>query len=417
MDNEKIWLGNASPAHASKGYTSGTHRLIPPRETLQRLRPLLPRMGITRLANVTGLDHIGIPVVMACRPNSRSLAVSQGKGMDLDSAKVSAAMESVESYHAERVALPLQFATYRELRARRSVVDVELLRRPIDSHFHADYPILWVEGEDLIGREKILAPYQLVHSAYTKEWAFDLNCFAADSTGLASGNHLLEAASHAICEAVERDASAHWDQIPEPEREARRVDLNTVDDPLCRQALDLFTRAGVAVSVDDITNSVGIAAYDCQIADREANPLRTISAARGSGCHPARGIALLRALTEAAQSRLTIIAGSRDDMPWDAYRRWLDPEVLAEQRQWITRPGFRPFTAAPTFESDSFEADVAWELDRVREAGFSQVILIDLTREEFALPVVRVRIPGMELPAPSPEIYGSCGRSPEERRP
>ncbi|MDO8943742.1 MAG: YcaO-like family protein, partial [Desulfobacterales bacterium] len=381
------------------------------------LRPLLPRMGITRLANVTGLDHIGIPVVMACRPNSRSLAVSQGKGMDLDSAKVSAAMESVESYHAERVALPLQFATYRELRARHSVIDVELLRRPIDSHFHSDYPILWVEGEDLIGHRKILAPYQLVHSAYTKEWAFDLNCFAADSTGLASGNHLLEAASHAICEAVERDASAHWDQIPEPEREARRVDLNTVDDPLCRQALDLFTRAGVAVSVDDITNSVGIAAYDCQIADREANPLRTISAARGSGCHPVRGIALLRALTEAAQSRLTIIAGSRDDMPWDAYRRWLDPEVLAEQRQWITRPGFRPFTAAPTFESDSFEADVAWELDRVREAGFSQVILIDLTREEFALPVVRVRIPGMERPAPSPEIYGSCGRSPEERRP
>ncbi|HBY58874.1 MAG TPA: hypothetical protein DEH78_03575 [Solibacterales bacterium] len=402
---------------AGKGYTSGTHRLISPRETLDRLRPLLPRMGITRLANVTGLDHIGIPVVMACRPNSRSLAVSQGKGMDLDAAKVSAAMESIETYHAEHVTLPLQLATYRELRARRAVADVELLRRPIDSHFHADYPILWVEGEDLIGHEKILLPYQLVHCAYTKEWMFDLRCFAADSTGLASGNHLLEAASHAICEVVERDAHAGWDQLSEPEREARRVNLETVDDPLCREALDRFERAGVAVSVHDITTAVGIAAYACQIADLHASPLRPIASTSGFGCHPVRGIALLRALTEAAQSRLTVIAGSRDDAWWDDYRRALDPDVLAEQRRRIDAPGSWCFAAAPNFVSTSFEDDVAWELDRVREAGFGQAILVDLTQEEFGLPVVRVRIPGMEMPAPRSEVHREGGRSPEEERP
>jgi len=52
-------------------------------------------MGITRVANVTGLDHVGIPVVMACRPNARGLAVSQGKGLTLDAAKASAVMESI----------------------------------------------------------------------------------------------------------------------------------------------------------------------------------------------------------------------------------------------------------------------------------------------------------------------------------
>jgi ribosomal protein S12 methylthiotransferase accessory factor YcaO len=31
---------------------------------------LAPVMGITRVANVTGLDSVGIPVVMVCRPNS-----------------------------------------------------------------------------------------------------------------------------------------------------------------------------------------------------------------------------------------------------------------------------------------------------------------------------------------------------------
>ena len=74
----------------AKTYTRGTHRTIPPGETLARLQPLLPQLGITRLANVSGLDTIGIPVVMSVRPLSRSLSVSQGKGLDLDSAKVSA---------------------------------------------------------------------------------------------------------------------------------------------------------------------------------------------------------------------------------------------------------------------------------------------------------------------------------------
>ena len=59
-----------------KTYRAGTHRSTAPEETLARVAPLLPALGITRLANITGLDRIGIPVVVACRPNSRSLAVS-----------------------------------------------------------------------------------------------------------------------------------------------------------------------------------------------------------------------------------------------------------------------------------------------------------------------------------------------------
>src|SRR5450432_771548 len=160
-----------------KGYTHGTHRLVSPRETLARLRPLLPGMGITRLANVTGLDHIGIPVVMACRPNSRSLAVSQGKALDLDAAKVSAAMESIEAYHAEHIRHSLQFASYIEMKGRYRVVDVDQLVRCVDSHFHSNLPILWIEGRDWSTQEPVWAPYQMVHLAYAREWRFDLRCF------------------------------------------------------------------------------------------------------------------------------------------------------------------------------------------------------------------------------------------------
>ena len=106
-----------------KSSTEATHRAVPPAETLARIRPLLPQMGITRIANVTGLDVIGIPVAQAIRPNAKGLSISQGKGADLDCARVSAAMESVEGYHGEQTAGPLRMASYREMRRSSPVAD------------------------------------------------------------------------------------------------------------------------------------------------------------------------------------------------------------------------------------------------------------------------------------------------------
>ena len=88
---------------SQKVYFEGTHRVVCPQTTWEKMHPILGDLGITRLANVTGLDRIGIPVYMCCRPNSRSLAVSQGKGVDGISAKVSALMESVETSHANNL--------------------------------------------------------------------------------------------------------------------------------------------------------------------------------------------------------------------------------------------------------------------------------------------------------------------------
>ena len=80
-----------------KRYRDGTHRVVAPEETLARVLPLAPRLGITRLANLTGLDTLGIPVAAAYRPNARSVAVFQGKGTTLAAAKASAFMEAAEA--------------------------------------------------------------------------------------------------------------------------------------------------------------------------------------------------------------------------------------------------------------------------------------------------------------------------------
>src|ERR1700748_1478781 len=98
-----------------KRFRAGTHRTQDPEATLARVMPLAARMGITRVAVLTGLDVIGIPVVAAYRPNSRSVAVHQGKGTTLVAAKASAVMEAVESYHAENIEADVRLASYREL--------------------------------------------------------------------------------------------------------------------------------------------------------------------------------------------------------------------------------------------------------------------------------------------------------------
>ena len=69
-------------------------------------------MGITSIGDITELDRIGIPVAVAIRPNSRSVSVAQGKGLDMPQALTSALMEACESYHAEEIG-PCRRATYR----------------------------------------------------------------------------------------------------------------------------------------------------------------------------------------------------------------------------------------------------------------------------------------------------------------
>ena len=398
----------AGPSVA-KAYRAGTHRSISPQETVERVRPFMASMGITRIADVTGLDCIGIPVVMVVRPNSRSIAVSQGKGLDLWAAKASGLMESVEGYHAEYMtSLPLKYDSYAELSRTHRLADVSEMAREDPCLFHHDRPLLWIEGFDLLAEEAVWVPYELVHTIYTVDKTLCPGNFAASSNGLASGNHILEAISHAICEVVERDATTLWSLMSEEERERRRIDLDTVDDPACREVLDKYERAGVMVGVWDSTTDIGLPCFECGIVDRENKGMRDLYSAGGSGCHPAREIALLRALTEAAQSRAACISGSRDDLFRSVYDRAMSPEAIESLRSRLAdgRAG-RDFRSVPTWPGETLDEDVAWELKRLQAIGLQHVIVVDLTKPEFGLPVARVIIPGLEAKGVVPNCrYG-----------
>lgn len=181
---------------------------------------------------------------------------------------------------------------------------------------------------------------------------------------------------------------------------ARRLNLATVDLPDGHAVLERYERASIDVAVWETTTDVRIPAFRCMIAERRVDPIRRLYAASGAGCHPDRGVALLRALTEAAQSRLTAIAGGRDDMFRSVYSRSRDAASLRRIAASL-RPseGMRDFRDAPSWETDSADEDVVLLLHRLRCVGVDQVVVVDLTKPELGVPVVRVAIPGLEGPS------------------
>jgi ribosomal protein S12 methylthiotransferase accessory factor len=217
------------------------------------------------------------------------------------------------------------------------------------------------------------------------------------SNGLASGNHPLEALLHALCEVVERDAYTLWSYRGDAFQAETRVVLDSIDDPLCREVLELYEAADLTVAVWEITSDIGIPAYRCMIVDRDPQPTRLVYSAYGTGCHPAPEIALMRSLTEAAQSRATLISGSRDDVPRGDYELSRNPDAIERVRTQLSdEPECRSYAARSGVESDTFEEDVAWCLAKLEVAGIEHAYAVDLTKEELGIPVMRVILPGLE---------------------
>lgn len=394
-DARSAWLRRAARDDPGiKRWQAGTHRTRPPAETIEALRRLMPRLGITRVGNLTGLDRIGIPVVMACRPASRSVAVSLGKGLDLDAAFASAVMESAETWHAERIVLPTYLGSRRELEGRHRFLDVEGLAHQPGRPWHADRRLLWTPTVELFGDRPVLVPYELVHTDYTVPAPVGSGLFWGSTNGLASGNHRLEALAYALCELIERDATARWQHLPTHDKAARRLDLTSVDDPACRSVLERFAAAGIEVAVWDTTTEVGVAAFFCLIRDARDPSGHPAS---GAGCHGAAAVALLRALTEAAQVRATYIAGARDDLPPEEFGRAALARKLARIAPAMAGAGLRRFADVPSVAFPTFAADVDHVLGRLQAAGYPEAAMIDLTREEIGVAVVRAVVPGLRL--------------------
>ncbi len=271
--------------------------------------------GVTRLADVSGLAPFGIPVFQAVRPEARLLSVSQGKGLTRMAAMVSALLEAVELDRAERLPPPGDSRPLESLPDQRDLWH-RTPRHPLAIRLDPAVSRGWLPVTDLVTGRRALAPWDLFSLDTTRPLSPDI---LPSSVGLATGNDEAEACIGAVAELIEHDLQAETLEWSPADRRAAELDLATVDDPHAARLIDRIRRRGFAVRAWSMGQAQGIAAFCCAVTD--VAPLGAVlQPAGGTGCHPDRATALLRALLEAVQSRIMMIAGSRDDLDPDDYR-------------------------------------------------------------------------------------------------
>jgi YcaO-like protein with predicted kinase domain len=366
-------------------------RIRPAAETIASMRPRLPEFGITRLARLTGLDRIGIPVWSAIRPNAKTLAVSQGKGIDDDAAAASAMMEAIEGATAERADLPCVTLSQRDMAALgRPVALFEDLLRAGKASPDGDEVLDWVEGLDLTTGAAVWVP---IEAAKLSDERIGSRYWQS-TDGLASGNVLWEAIFHGLCERIERDALALW-SFQDDERVASRCrEPRAFDDPELRQLIAKIEAAGLRAQLFDITSDVGVPVFFATISASpcgETTRWRHFDLVSGSGCHPVPARAAIRAVTEAAQSRLTAISGARDDFDPSTYRAGLNSDLFAYLRVAPTAApaGATTFAPAPSAYLD-------FMISRLKAVGTRSIVVVPLEDGDNGYAVAKVFVPDLE---------------------
>lgn len=373
-------------------------------DTVSIVKKAFGTVGITRLARITHLDCIGIPTWAAIRPNALSLAVSQGKGVSDAAAQASAIMEAVELAVAERCDLETTIAPFEDLSlaGQRALPLRRLLCRsasPIPSH----EPIAWVEGFDLLSNVIVKVPYEAVRMDYTVGEGERRSVFAQSTDGLASGNLLLEAVVHGTCERIERDACTLWSFYAADSAARDCVDPASLGDPVLDDLCRKVDQAGLSLRLFDATSDIGVPVFFAAIAPAglTATAARHFDISSGSGCHPSPARAAVRAVTEAAQSRLTFISGARDDFHPGLY--------AVEAKQDLCSL----LNACPRdYRGEQTSSERMWDgvgcdgldylLARLRARSIDSVVVVPLGGEDLGVSVARVFIPALEDPIGSP---------------
>lgn len=385
-------------------YVGCTHRAMKPSETLRAFREKLRAIGVTRITEITHLDRIGIPVFSAIRPTAEEGAVSiyAGKGATRKQARASAMMEAFERYSAERSPLDETLMAHPSEMDKR--LDPEALILPQNAD--TDSEVEWIIAEDIKSQDKIHVPANAVFHPYNPPEGC-VSLFRSNTNGLASGNVLEEAIFHGLMEVIERDAWSLFEAKRGPRIE---IDCSGTDNRIITCLLERFQRAGVEITLVDLTADTGVATVAAVADDVVLRDPALLT--MGVGTHLDPEIAVIRALTEVAQSRATQIHGTREDTVRAEFMRRAGYERMKRlNRHWFSEPDDTvALEDMDDLSTRSFQRDLEITLDKLKNAGLKQTLYVDLTRD-VGVPVVRVIVPGLEVFSVDPERVGGRIRS------
>ena len=372
-------------------YFGCTHRAIAPEDTIKNVESKLRTAGVTRVAEITHLDRIGIPVYSAIRPSAAEGAVSiyAGKGATKPQAKASAMMEAFERYSAElndeyrqNFVSGVFEGSSEEYINPNSLILPNLLFDPKTSKME------WVKSTNLKDDGIVLVPANAIYHPYTPDNTVKI--FQSNTNGLASGNKIEEAVFHGMMEVVERDA---WSIFESKRQQKPEISCENTDNEIIISILAMFKKAGINVKLVDLTADIKITTVAAVSDDTILKDPALLTL--GVGTHLDPQIAVIRALTEVAQSRATQIHGTREDtvravfMRKAGYKRMkrINSHWFGESETSIELNEFK------NASGKSFKEDIENSKKLLSDCGFEDILYVDLTRPEIEIPVVRVLIP------------------------
>jgi ribosomal protein S12 methylthiotransferase accessory factor len=362
------------------GATGGSAR--PVDTALPIAHRLAVDLGVTRLADVTGLDRIGLPVWQAVRPWGRSLSVHQGKGLDAAAAQLGACMEAIECSHAEAWSPPLQRSACNELPAgeRAPAADDFARRRGAV----ADNLVLdWAVADRLDGKGRLWVPAATVSLDLVTPGPKGIT---RSSNGQGAGFDSDFATLKALCEVIERDAFTAWQQGSVFTRGDDEVDLDAITWPWFCTLRARLTGLGIGMRAYHLPAVIAMPVVAVELHDRSGEAAGVPHAA-GTSAHPDVEAALRSALTEAIQSRLTIIAGARDDLPLGL------PEAKPPRFGFAIAPPV-PVAHRPLHQPGPV-LSLAAAVAALADAGYPQAARVVLSPPQSPVITVKVLVPGL----------------------
>ncbi len=384
----------------SLSYLEGTQRVYDEATTLEKTKDQIKKIGVTRIADITNLDRLGIPIFSAIRPSAAKGAISiySGKGSTDQRARISAIMESFERCLAERpglnanvagnISAPALVESYVTARENHNVLNPKELLLP--QPYIPQSLMEWVGAYDLMNKEEIFVSANAVYHPYDAPGQCQ-KFFPSNTNGLASGNVLEEAILHGLLEVIERDAIS----TAQFSRSLGKEIVLTEEDGYLYELAKKFKDAGIELKVWLVPTDTGIPTVIAATDDvKLKDPALLVM---GAGSHLKPEIAVARAITEAAQSRVVQIQGAREDTDREGFIRSVGYDRMKRLNWFWFEEGEKiSLSDIQDLSGKSPAENIDVILEKLKGL-VERVLLIDLSREEVPVPVVRVIIPGFEL--------------------
>ncbi|MFF8828555.1 TOMM precursor leader peptide-binding protein [Streptomyces sp. NPDC015131] len=400
--------------------TGGNHRSLTPGQVLERYRHLVdPVTGVVaglRPAPGTpeGLNHWVAGRNLALRGTAPEglRGHSGGKGVTPEEAEAGALCEAVERYcgtrHGDEAVVRASFAElgdeavhpgrvqlyaawqFRDReRWNAGCTPMNAVPPPFDETAGREWTPVW----SLTARRHRLLPTSMLYfgpgpdGAERAPWA--------DSNGNAAGSSPEDAVVQGFLELVERDAVALWwyNRLRRP-----AVDLDLFDEPWLARARAAYARAGRELWVLDLTADFGIPVM-AAVSRREGGGEERISF--GFGAHFDPRLALRRAVTEMCQLLPPPDSGAPEELRRRpgvpaALRAWWCGATVRNQPYLLPDPAETP--RGPAGYGYVPRADLLGDVEAaeslVRAHGM-ELLVLDQTRPDVGLPVVKVLVPGL----------------------